>query len=88
MHYNNRSDEKILKTLIPRKILFTDPNKKIKLVIYYNKFKTSNLVIKNNSSPLIGALQKKKLYINLNVLKEIVSLKITLYMSVLPQLPN
>ena len=32
--------------------------KKIKLVIYYNKFKTSNLVIRNNSSPSIGVLQK------------------------------
>ena len=39
-------------------ILPTDPNKKIKLIIYYNKFKTSNLVIKNNSSPSIGVLQK------------------------------
>ena len=29
-------------------------------MIYYNKFKTSNLVIKNNSSPLIGVLQKIK----------------------------
>ena len=27
-----------------------DPNKKIRL-IYYNKFKTSNLIISNNSSP-------------------------------------
>ena len=47
-----------LKTLIHRNILPTDPNKKIKLIIYYNKFKTSNLVIRNNSSPLIGVLQK------------------------------
>ena len=30
----------------------------IKLIIYYNKFKTSNLVIRNNSSPSIGVLQK------------------------------
>ena len=57
MHYNYKSDEKILKTLIHRNILPTDPNKKIKLVIYY-KFKTSNLVIRNNSSPSIGVLQK------------------------------
>ena len=57
MHYNYKSDEKILKTLIHKNILPTDPNKKIKLVIYYNKFKTSNLVIRNNSSPLIGVLQ-------------------------------
>ena len=57
IHYNYKSDEKILKTWIHRNILPTDPNKKIKL-IYYNKFKTSNLVIKNNSSPLIGVLEK------------------------------
>ena len=43
---------------IHRNILPTDPNKKIKLIIYYNKFKTSNLVIRNNSSPSIGVLQK------------------------------
>ena len=58
MHYNYKSDEKIMKTLIHKNILHTDPNKKIKLIIYYNKFKTSNLVIRNNSSPSIGVLQK------------------------------
>ena len=58
MYYNYKLDENIFKTLIQRNILSTDPNKKIKLIIYYNKFKTSNLVIKNNSSPLIGVLQK------------------------------
>ena len=39
-------------------ILPTDLNKKIKHIIYFNKFKTSNLVIRNNSSPAIGVLQK------------------------------
>ena len=58
MHYNYKYDEKIMKTLIHKNILPADPNKKIKLIIYYNKFKTSNLVIRNNSSPLIGVLQK------------------------------
>ena len=57
MHYNYKSDEKILKTSIHRNILPTDPNKQIKL-IYDNKFKTSNFVIRNNSSPSIGASQK------------------------------
>ena len=47
-----------MKILIHKNILPTDPNKKIKLIIYYNKFKTSNLVIRNNSSPSIGVLQK------------------------------
>ena len=65
MHYNYKSDEKILKTLIHRNTLPTDPNKKIKLIIYYNKFKTSNLVIRNNSSPLIGVLQKNQRYISI-----------------------
>ena len=55
MHYNYKLDENILKTFIHRKILPTD---QIKLIIYYNKFKISNLVINNNSSPLIGVLQK------------------------------
>ena len=58
MHYNYKSDEKILKILIHRNILPTDPNKKIKRIIYYSKFKTSNLVIKNNSTPSIKVLQK------------------------------
>ena len=57
MHYNYKSDEKILKTLIHRNILPTDPDKN-KTFAYYNKFKTSNLVIRNNTSPLIGVLQK------------------------------
>ena len=41
---------------------------KIKPIIYYNEFKTFNLVINNNSSPSIGILQKQTLYFNLNVL--------------------
>ena len=65
MHYNYKSDEKILKTLIHRIILPTDPNKKKKLIIYSDKFKTSNLVIKNNSSPSTGVLQKKQRYISI-----------------------
>ena len=37
MHYNYKSDEKLLKNLIHRNILPTDPNKQIKLIIYDNK---------------------------------------------------
>ena len=62
MPYNYESDEKILKILIHRNILPTDPNKKIKLIIYYNRFKTSNLVIRNNSSPSIRVFKKKVIY--------------------------
>ena len=58
MQKSYKLEEYILKTLIQRKILPTDPNKKIKHIIYYYQLKTSNLVIVNNSSPLIGILQK------------------------------
>ena len=72
MHYNYKTDEKILKTLIHRNIIPTDPNKKIKLIMYFNKFKTSNLAIENNSSPSIGVFYKNPtLYINLNVLRRL-----------------
>ena len=47
-----------MKTSIHGNILPTDPNKKIKLIIYYKKFKTSNFGIRNNSSSSIGVLQK------------------------------
>ena len=33
MHYNYKSDEKILKTLIHRNILPTDPNKKVTFIV-------------------------------------------------------
>ena len=45
--------------LIQRKILHIDPNKKITL-IYYDKFKISNLVTNNNFSPLNWSFVKKK----------------------------
>ena len=69
MLYNFKLDEDILKTLILRNIFPTDPNEKIKLIIYYKKFKTSNLVISSNSSPLGWSFAKKlTLYINSNIL--------------------
>ena len=68
IHYNYKLNENILKTFIKRIILPTDPNKKIKLIIYYNKFKTFTLVITNNFPPSIGVLQTLTLYTNLNVL--------------------
>ena len=57
MPYNYELDESIFKELIQRNIFPTDPNKKVKL-IYYKHFKTSKLVINNNSYLLIGVLQK------------------------------
>ena len=68
MHYNYKSDEKILKTLIHRNILPTDPNKKIKLIIYYNKFKPPTWSLEIIPLPRLEFCKKPTLYINLNVL--------------------
>ena len=50
-HNNFKIDEHILKNLIWKNILPSCPTKKVRLIIYYNKFKTSNLIISNNTSP-------------------------------------
>ena len=76
-------DENILKTLIQRNILPTDSNKKKIKLIYYNKFKTSNLVIKNNSSPSIGVLQKTNIIYQFKCpLEDCISENNNIYMSV------
>ena len=49
-HSNYKIDEHILKNLIQKNVLPTDPTKKVTFIIYYNKFKTSNLIISNNTS--------------------------------------
>ena len=51
-----------LKNLIPKNVLPTDPTKEIRLVIYNNKFKTSSLIIINNSSPPLNFLIGQTLY--------------------------
>ena len=40
----------------PKNVLATDPTKKVRLIIYYNKFKTSKQIISNNTSPSIELL--------------------------------
>ena len=50
-HSNYKIDKHILKNLIQKNVLPADPTKKVRLIIYYNKFKTSNLIISNNISP-------------------------------------
>ena len=52
-HSNYKIDEQILKNLIHKNVLPTDPTKKVRLIIFNNKFKTSNLIIFNNASPSI-----------------------------------
>ena len=57
-HSNYKIDEHILKKLIQKNVLLTDPTKKIKLIIYYNKLKTSNLIISYNTSPSSDLLDR------------------------------
>ena len=45
-HCNYKIKKKLIKNVLP-----TDPSKKIRLIIYDNKFQTSNQIISNNSSP-------------------------------------
>ena len=55
-HCNCNLDENISITLIQRNILLSYPNKKKNL--YYDKFKTTNMINNNNFTPSIGVLQK------------------------------
>ena len=42
MHYNYKSNENILKILIQKNMLLTDPDKKIKLIIYDKNLQLSH----------------------------------------------
>ena len=48
MYYNYKLDEQAITKIIKRHIKPIEKQKQIKLIIYYTKFKTSNLIIKNN----------------------------------------
>ena len=61
-HSNYKIDEHILKNLIQKNVLPIDPTKKIRLIIYYNKFKTSNIIISNNSSASTKLLDWTNVY--------------------------
>ena len=65
-HPNFRLDEKILIKIIHIYIPTDNNNNKIEFIIYYKKFKTSNLVVNNNSFPPTKIIEKKPmLFINL-----------------------
>ena len=51
MHQNYKKDERILKEIINRNIKCIENDNKLKLIIYYENKKTSNLVIRNNPMP-------------------------------------
>ena len=57
MNYNNKLDKQAKTYIIERHIKAMEKQKQIKFIIYYTKFKTSNLIVKNNTNSL-------KLHIN------------------------
>ena len=54
MHKNYKIDEQVITNIIYRHIKSIEQQKQIKLIIYYAKFKISNLIVKNkrNSSKI------------------------------------
>ena len=52
VHKNYKLDEQEITNIIHRYIKPTEPQKQIKLIISDTKFKTSNLIVKNNTNSL------------------------------------
>ena len=50
MQYNFRLDRQAITNIIKRHIKPIEKQKQIKLIIYYTKLKTSNLIVKNNTN--------------------------------------
>ena len=51
MHKNYKLHKQVITNILQRHIKPTEPQKQIKLIIYYTKFKTPNLIVKNNTNP-------------------------------------
>ena len=64
MHPKFKLDKKILKNTIHRYISPTDNDNKIRFIIYYKKFKTLNIVFKNNSFRPTKIMEKNQYYFN------------------------
>ena len=45
MHYNYKLNEQVINNIIKRHIKLFKKQEQIQLIIYYTKFKTSNLII-------------------------------------------
>ena len=50
MHYNYKLDQQAITNIIKRHRKPIEKQKQIKLITYYTKFKTSNLIVKNNTN--------------------------------------
>ena len=83
-HSNYKIDEHILKKPYPKNILPTNPTKKVRLIIYYNKFKNPSLIFPITLSPPLNFLIGQTSYICSNVPRETVSPKKIMRTLVLP----
>ena len=61
MNPNYKRNEKSIKQIINNNIKLTNPDDKLKLVIYYKSTKSSNLVMRNNMSPKLRELARTNL---------------------------
>ena len=50
MHNNYKLDEQAITNIIKRHFKPIEKQKQTKFIIYYTKFKTSNLIVKNNTN--------------------------------------
>ena len=50
MPLNKENKQTYIKNPFPKNVLLTDPTKKVRIIIYDTKFKTSNLIISNDST--------------------------------------
>ena len=50
MHYNYKLDAQTIINIIKSYMKRIEKQKQIKLIIYFTKFKTSNLIVKNNTN--------------------------------------
>ena len=57
MYYQYKLDEQAITNIIKRHIKPIKKQEQIKLIIYYTKFKTLNLIVKNNTN-------SAKIYLN------------------------
>ncbi len=73
MHKNYKLNKQVITNYIHRHIKLIEHQKQTKLIIYYSKFKTSNLIVKNNTNSHRDFLNQTKVCINLHVHFESVS---------------
>ena len=66
MHSNYKIEERVIKELVYGNTEVVGSGKKLKLIIYYNNRKTSQLVMKNNLQPPLKVIQQTNVVYSFN----------------------